>query len=323
MSVLNEVKNQFKVGNNLTRIIIINVAVFVLLNLVNLLSWILFRGPSEQSPLFSFFFDNLVTNLNPNYLIEKPWTVFTYMFTHKGFFHLFSNMLLLFWMGRIFLDLLNGKRFVAIYLLGGISGFLFSLLAYKYLPGISLDSLSQSSMPLLGASGAVTAIVVAISTYVPEYEIFMLFLGRVKLKYFAIVIVALDILLLPMGNEGGRLTHLGGALFGFLWATQMKRNVDISKWFMSIMDKIVTWFKPRKTNMKVSYKQPSSSKSAFGKKASTTSKASYVDYEEVKDTVSQEQKDLDAILDKIAKSGYESLTAQEKEKLFSASNKNK
>lgn len=304
MRVWSDIVQEFKMGTNLTRIIYINIGVFISLFLLRLISWLTTGSP--ESIVYYFFIENIQTYLNPQALLSKPWTILTYMFTHEGFFHILMNMLMLYWMGRIFIDLLQGKRFVAIYLLGGISGALFALLAYAVLPAFQSIISSGNAVPMIGASASVMAITAAIGTYVPHYEIYMLFFGKVKLKYIAIALVIIDLLMLPEGtNAGGRFAHLGGALFGFLWARNIKQGTDISKWFMHFMDTCVTWFKPRK-KMHVSYRNK-------------TKTGSYVNYQDIKpEKPNYSQKQIDAILDKIAKSGYESLSAKEKEILFSS-----
>jgi membrane associated rhomboid family serine protease len=278
----------------------------------------MFTG-SPDSGVYAIFIENLQTYLNPSFLLYKPWTLLTYMFTHEGFLHLLTNMLWLFWMGRIFIDLLNGKRFVAIYLLGGFAGAVLALLAFNFLPALSHYVEQGNPIPMLGASGAVMAITVAVGTYVPNYRIRLLFIGDVALKYIAIIAVAIDILFLPEGNAGGRFAHLGGAAFGFLWAYKLKQGTDISKWFMNLLDTIAVWFKPKKqSNMHVSYRNKQQKKG----------KGTYVQYEDAnsfssKKTESYSQEEIDVILDKVAKTGYESLTKREKEILFSSSNRNK
>lgn len=309
MTIWKEISYEFKRGNNLTRIIFINIGVFVTIFILRLLSWL--TTGAQDSILSLVFIENIQTYLHTEYLIKKPWTLFTYMFTHLGFFHLLINLLWLYWMGRIFIDLLNGKRFVAIYILGGLAGALLALIAYNYLPALKPMISAGFSAPMIGASASVMAITAAIGTYVPTYSMYLLFFGKVQLKYIAIAAVILDILFLPEGNAGGRFAHLGGALFGFLWARNMKNGTDISKWFLGIMNMVTSFFSS-KPNMKVAYKNQKES-------------ASYVPYEEVSKTPTSQsnysQAEIDAILDKIAKSGYDSLTAKEKETLFSSSKK--
>ncbi|HPY83103.1 MAG TPA: rhomboid family intramembrane serine protease, partial [Bacteroidales bacterium] len=270
MKIWNDIIQEYKRGTNLTRVIYSNIAVFISLHILRLLSWLFVSNSS--STVLNFIIANIQTYLNPYILITKPWTVFTYMFTHISFIHLLTNMLMLYWMGRIFIDLLNGKRFVAIYLLGGVAGAIFAVIAYSIIPEFQSIIASGNAIPMIGASASVMAIVTAIGTYVPEYEVHLMFFGKVKLKYIAIVLVIIDILMLPEGiNAGGRLAHLGGALFGFLWAQNIKKGVDISKWFMNIMDTVVTWFKPQK-KMHVSYRK---------QKNKAKKSSSYVNYQNV------------------------------------------
>ncbi len=314
MNLWKEFQHQFKTGNNLTRVLLINVGIFVAFHIIRFLSWLL-TGTGE-SGITDFVMSNLETYLNVSVLATKPWTIVTYMFFHIGFMHLLSNMLILFWMGRIFVDMLNDKKFLAVYVLGGICGAVLSTLAYNTIPVLQDSIASGSSVPMLGASAAVLAVTAAVGTYFPDYKIYLLFFGRVSLKYFALAVVGLSVLFIPDGNAGGQIAHLGGALFGFVWASQLRKGNDIAKWFMSLVEKIQNLFKP-KSKLKVSYKN-----TRFSSKRKRAKEATYVDYEEVSEKDSN-QKELDVILDKIAKYGYESLTKAEKEKLFTSSNKKK
>jgi len=219
------------------------------------------------------------------------------MFTHVDLLHILFNMLWLYWMGRIFIDMLNGKRFVAIYILGGLTGALFTIAAYYIIPHLSEQV--PAEIPMIGASASVLAIMAATATYFPNYIIHLIFIGPVRIKYIVLGLIILDIILIPGINSGGHIAHLGGALFGYLWASNIKKGTDISKWFMNILDSISTWTKPRK-NIKVTY-------------TNSTQTA--------KPTNSVTQQEIDIILDKIAKNGYESLSAKEKEILFTMSKK--
>jgi len=200
-------------------------------------------------------------------------------------------------MGRIFIDMLNGKRFVAIYILGGLTGALFTIAAYYIIPHLSEQV--PAEIPMIGASASVLAIMAATATYFPNYIIHLIFIGPVRIKYIVLGLIILDIILIPGINSGGHIAHLGGALFGYLWASNIKKGTDISKWFMNILDSISTWTKPRK-NIKVTY-------------TNSTQTA--------KPTNSVTQQEIDIILDKIAKNGYESLSTKEKEILFTMSKK--
>jgi hypothetical protein len=229
------------------------------------------------------------------------------MFVHEGFLHLLFNMLWLFWFGRIFIDMLNGKRLLAVYVLGGIFGALFAVAAFAVIP--ALHQSMVGAVPMIGASAAVLAIVVATATYFPNYQVYLLFFGQVRLKYLALVMVALDVISLPGLNAGGALAHLGGALFGFVWAWQLKQGNDIAAWFVRLCDWFGTLFTPQ-PKMRVSYRN-------------TKSNVSDVQFEEVKPQKQQSQAEIDVILDKISKHGYDSLTKKEKEILFKQNNNSK
>ncbi|MBN8701741.1 MAG: rhomboid family intramembrane serine protease [Bacteroidetes bacterium] len=285
MSILDDLKNTFSNNNSLPKLIVINAILFVLINILNLISenfYLYFSLPSTI-----------------NSLLHYPWTLLTYMFTHKDFFHFLFNMLWLYWMGIIALDFLGSKRLVAIYILGGLSGGVLFLLSYL----IVLNG--DSPMYLLGASGAVMAVVVAIATLVPDYEIILLLFGRVKLKYLALASFVITTLIDLNVNTGGKIAHLGGALFGLTYTFLYKRGTDLSipiTKFLLLFDRNSKLFE-KKSKMKVVYKN-----TATAQKTSTISQ-----------TELQEKTDI--ILDKISKSGYESLTAEEKDILFKASRK--
>ncbi|HPM13638.1 MAG TPA: rhomboid family intramembrane serine protease [Bacteroidales bacterium] len=295
MTIWHDIQREFREGNNLIKIIFLNIAVFLVLNILQVFSWII--TGQQESGIYSFIIENIQTYISLPKLATKPWTLITYMFTHVDLLHILFNMLWLYWMGRIFIDMLNGKRFVAIYILGGLTGALFTIAAYYIIPHLSEQV--PAEIPMIGASASVLAIMAATATYFPNYIVQLIFIGPVRIKYIVLGLIILDIILIPGINSGGHIAHLGGALFGYLWASNIKKGTDISKWFMNIMDSISTWTKPRK-NIKVTY-------------TNSTQTA--------KPTNSVTQQEIDIILDKIAKNGYESLSAKEKEILFTMSKK--
>jgi hypothetical protein len=224
------------------------------------------------------------------------------MFLHYDFFHILFNMLWLYWFGKIFLEYLNPKKLISVYLIGGLAGGLVYVLAFNLFPAFQ-ESVSQSVA--LGASAAVLAIVMAISFYVPDYTLYLMFFGPVKLKYIAMATVLIDVLSIRSGNAGGHLAHLGGAFFGFLYATQLQRGKDISIGFSRFMDSLFSLFK-RRTKIKVEYKRPE------GRPETDM---------EYNARRAAEQRTIDQILDKIARSGYDGLSKEEKEMLFKSSKK--
>ena len=289
--IFNELKNSFNKGSVLSRLIYINLFLFVIIKVVGVV-------------FFLFNIDNLHLNnflalaANAKVLISRPWTPLTYMFTHTGFIHLFFNLLWLYFGGSIFLKYLSNKQLVSTYVLGGFFGGLFYVLSYNYFPAFKEAMISSSAM---GASASVLAILIGIATIAPNYNVNLTFIGNVQLKYIAIIITVLDLILIPEGNAGGHIAHLGGAFYGFFFAQQLKKGNDISKWFDSLMIYIASAFKS-KSRMKSVYKKPMTDDQWRANKA-------------------QKQNEINHILDKIAKSGYDSLTKQEKDILFRESNK--
>src|SRR5690606_37603304 len=216
-SILHEVKySVFKSGNPLYQFIAINVGVFLLLNLLFVVEFLAGHAGAISDQIQK----QLVVPTQYSLLAAKPWTLFTYMFTQREFFHLLFNMLWLFWLGKIFLDFLNKRQFIFAYILGGLAGGITYLLIYNYIPVFRNDA--QFSY-LLGSSASVMAIVVVTATLLPDYSIRMLFFGNVKLKYLALVFIILDLIGIAGANPGGSLSHLGGALFGFLFISRLQK----------------------------------------------------------------------------------------------------
>jgi membrane associated rhomboid family serine protease len=233
-------------------------------------------------------------------LILRPGTIITYMFVHKDIWHILFNMLWLYWFGIIFLEYLDQKKLVAVYLLGGISGSIVYILSFNVFPaftGVVADSVA------IGASASVMAIVIAIAAYVPDYTINLFLFGRVKIKYMALAIFVLTSVMDFSVNSGGKLAHIGGALFGYLYTLNLRQGRDMGKSLSRATDFIATLFKPRK-KLKVTHKKP----------------VNEYEYNKMR---TEHQARINSILEKISKGGYDSLTKQEKETLFKESqNKN-
>jgi membrane associated rhomboid family serine protease len=293
MGIWDELKLTFRNGSNLTKLIYINIVVFVLITLVAVIGFLLNNPEISGKTL-----DLLSVPASLKALLTKPWTLITYMFTHKDIWHILFNMLWLYWFGRIFLEYLDGRKLVAVYLLGGISGALVYILSFNIFPaftGIVADSVA------IGASASVMAIVIAIASYVPDYTVQLFLFGRIKIKYMALAIFILTSIMDFSVNSGGKLAHIGGAFFGYFYILNLRHGHDIGKGFNSIIDFIVTIFKPRK-KLKVTYKKV----------------ATEYEYNKIK---ADHQKKINQILDKISKGGYDSLTKEEKETLFKESQK--
>jgi hypothetical protein len=210
-------------------------------------------------------------------------------------------MLVLYWFGRIFLQYLTAKQLLSNYILGGLAGAAMYILFINGFPGLR----EYLGISMLGASASIMAIVIAIAVYVPNYTLYMLFIGPVKLKYIALVFVVIDILMIASDNAGGNIAHLGGAIYGYIYIISFRKGKDIGHWLNVVLDAAASLFKPR-PKLNVSYRK-------------TTRHPKDEEYNRKK---IEEQREIDRILDKIAKAGYESLTKQEKETLFKMS-KNK
>lgn len=305
MNMIDEIKLSFRQGNILYRLIFINIAVFVALGLVFVILRLFTPGIS-LSALQAQFSDTVLKYLmvpsTPGELLKRPWTVITYMFTHFNLLHVLFNMLVLFWFGRIFLQYLTARQLLSTYILGGLAGALFYILFINGFPGLR-EHLGSS---MLGASAAIMAIVIAISFYVPNYTIYLLFIGPVRLKYIALAFIIMDVLMIASYNAGGHIAHLGGAVYGYWFISMFRKGHDIGNWLNNLLDKTVVLFK-RRPKLNVSYRKA----------------AKRVSDEEYNRSKVEQQKEIDKILDKIAQGGYESLTKKEKETLFKMSNHKK
>lgn len=280
--------------------IFVNVALYVLLLFIGVFS-VLFNAGSLSADVLSFV--ELPASLGE--LALRPWTVFTYMFIHAGLWHILWNMFALYFFGKIFLNFYSVRHFVGIYILGGLFGALFFVLAYNLFPYFG-PYLPFSR--LVGASAAVLAIVVAAAVRSPQYRINLMFVGSVKLSTFALVVVAMSFLMLSGENAGGNFAHLGGAFAGWLVADLLNKGKDLTQvvngpidWVSSLIVRLRT---PRKKKTKFTYTRGGRS----------------ADYE-YNARKKADEAEVDRILEKVKKGGYASLSEEEKKRLFEASSK--
>lgn len=285
------IRSHIRISDTLQRLLILNVAVFLVIRIVNAISG-LFLHPLLNFDDVSTFFA-IPANLSK--LISKPWTVLTYMFFHWDVMHIFFNMLWLYWMGKIFQEYLGNKKLLNTYLAGGFIGALFFIAAYNLFP---LFSNSLHGAFALGASASVLAITVATATLLPEYPIQLLFFGVVRLKWIAVITILLDLINISGDNAGGHIAHLGGAFYGFIYIRSLQKGTDLTAWLTRLFDRL----SPSK-KMKVAHRQKK-----YDEDFNITKKA--------------KQEQMDDILDKISKSGYGSLTQEEKNFLFKMSKEN-
>jgi membrane associated rhomboid family serine protease len=289
MSVLDNLLQTYKQGSAYIKLIYLNILVFLLIQLF-IITTRLFNIDGE------FIVNLLALPADPQQILRKPWTIISYMFLHRDFFHILFNMLALYWFGKLFQIYFTEKQLTALYFIGGIIAGLLYVVAYNIFPYFS--EINDISI-LMGASGSILAIVVATAMQAPNLEMRMLLIGAVKLKYIAAGAVLLSFFGITSHNAGGDIAHLGGALYGYFFVVSLRRGRDNTSLFNKFSDIIANFFKPRK--LKVKYG------SASGKKMSDA---------EFNMKKAATMAEIDRILDKIKASGYGSLTEDEKKKLF-------
>ena len=287
MTLKDQIRSRVQMMNSAEKLILLNIICFIFPLFLKTL-FFLFVIP--YGTFISFF------ELSSDWgtLLFRPWSILTYSFIHSGFFHLFWNMYLLYFSSRLFLNLFPIKIFLNVYFLGVVVGAFTFLLSYALFPAF------QNTTPaMIGASAGVMGIFVFISTYSPDQEVRIIFFN-IKLRYLAIGFVLIDIIQIPYGNAGGHLAHLGGAGLGFLYAQRLQNGIDIGLPFERFIAQTIDFFK-KKPTLRTAHKKKLSKKT----KSTTTT-----------DTLHQKQ--IDAILDKISTSGYESLSQKERDYLFQA-----
>jgi membrane associated rhomboid family serine protease len=279
MSFIDTLKNKYKTGTIIEKLIYLNVAIFLLTLLI-----IVFQGlyKGEQNFLVQWF--SLDNNLAS--LFTKPWSIISYGFLHADFLHLLFNMITLYFIGNLFIQFFTEKQALTFYLLGTLFGGFLYVISQNYFP-----LFEGRNTTLVGASAGISAIFIGIASYMPNYQIKIRFIGFVKFWHLAVIWLAFDFIGLIGTNAGGSFSHLGGSLFGYLYVRQASnKKVNLSSMFSS-------FFKRKEKPLKTVHKS--------AKRKQPVKKAN-----------SPNQKQIDAILDKISKSGYDTLTKTEKEFLF-------
>lgn len=281
MNILENLKYRFKNAGIVEQLIYVNLAVFLLVFISNTFGF-LFQANTN---LFVEWF-SLPASFND--FLSKPWTIITYGFLHTSFLHILLNLIALFYIGHLFKQYFTAKQLLNFYLLGTLFGGIIFIASYNFFP--ALQRVADNSV-LLGASAGISAIFIGIATYIPNYELKFPLIGYVKLYVLACVWIAIDIIQIPAGNAGGHLAHIGGALFGFLYV------VKASNKELEILKPLKKFFEKKEKPLKTVYKSGKKTKNTTSKK-------------------SENQQEIDAILDKISKSGYDTLTKTEKDFLF-------
>jgi membrane associated rhomboid family serine protease len=329
-SIWDDVRREFSFGNMINKIIIVNVAVFLVVNIL----WMVFSvaaGHTESSA-FRMLVQWFSGSSDWWHMLTRPWTLVTYMFLHEGFFHLLWNMLYLFWFGRIFGDLLGDRRVLPLYLMGGAAGFLAYFIAFN------VGNFGAGGSFIIGASGAVFCILTATGIFAPDYAIRLFFLGNIRLKYIVFFAVMVQIIGLGnLNNIGGTFAHIGGIIMGVLFSFYLRQGTDLTQ----SLQNFLAWLQNKWNNLlapsqehkqqrgpHAAYRSGRSVKETAGpkKRPSFMTKVggSAPKGKPTSDSGNQpemtHQEELDAILDKIKERGYNSLTKKEKDFLFRASN---
>lgn len=303
-------KNAFRHSDNsLYKLIAINILVFFAVLVARVLMTITGFGD-----WYSTGISYLMMPASLPRLIIQPWSIFSYMFLHEGIFHILFNMLFLYWFGLLIHEYLGSRKLANLYILGGLFGGLFYVIIYNLAPYFS-NSVDSSLM--LGASAGVFAVVVGAATLTPNTTFFLILLGPVRIKYIAIFYVILSFANSIGANAGGELAHLGGALLGFLYITQLRKGNDLGLPVQKVGIFFENLFSGRRSNVKVSYRKQKTTGGGIGSFGSLSSKSAAPAAKLDEAT----QEDIDKILDKIADSGYEALSKEEKRKLFEFSKK--
>jgi membrane associated rhomboid family serine protease len=298
--IIEDIKSSIRNENPVTRLIIINVAVFLIISALQIL-WLV----SARSMFMSTLKDVLVFNLSMPMsfarFLHRPWTLLTHIFTQEKLPDILWNMLALFWFGKLLAYYTAAKKIIPLYIMGGIVGGLVSILAIETIPVFH----GYTGQSLIGASAGVTAIIVATATLIPDVKMNLFLIGPVKLLYVSVFVIFISVLNMASdANVSGNISHLGGAAMGYSFIVQYKKGRDMSKWFNQFFDWVRGLFKRSpKSKMKVAHKRavPANQEYNLNRR--------------------EHQQTVDEILDKISKSGYESLSKAEKDILFKASNK--
>ncbi|NSL88221.1 rhomboid family intramembrane serine protease [Chitinophaga sp. Mgbs1] len=288
-SFQSDIRYWLRQGNTVNHLLLWNIIIFLGIKTLEVIQTF-----SPGNTAFAWTFEQLALHSHPGTFLIKPWGLITYMFTHVGIFHIFFNMLNLYWFGNLFRSFLGNRRILPLYLLGGIAGGVLYLLCYNLFLG-STDAV------MIGASASVMCILVACATLMPNYEIGLLFLGSIRLKWLALALIVLGLVSIPQGNLGGIISHMGGALLGFFYIRILQNGTDLCKPLIWLFDaetraeskKRQARFKPKKSPLKV-----------------------------VKKPDDNNQLKLDQLLDKINEKGYHSLSAEEKAWLDKVSKEN-
>ncbi len=304
--LLDDFRSEFnKPNNTLVQLILINTVVFLVLLLTKV-----GLTMAEKQGIYYFIREQVMIPGSVSAFLHKPWTLVTYFFAHEEIFHILYNMLFLYWFGKLIDEYLGNRRLIGLYIMGGLAGGLLYLLMFNLVPYFQNQA---DSARMLGASAAAFSVAVGAATLLPNYTFHLLFFGAVRIKYIVFFFIILSVAQSAGSNAGGNLAHLGGALMGFCYVKLLQNGTDLGRPIYWIADGWNNLLRP-KPAVKVSYRQRSNANTQASTYVSAGSPSSSIS--------TPDQDEVDNILDKISRSGYESLTREEKQKLFRASQRN-
>jgi membrane associated rhomboid family serine protease len=290
MSIVEDFKNAFRKRNNgLIQIIIINAVVFIVMGLFNVIT-----DRTGNQAIYEIVQRQLGLPARISEFLVKPWTLLTYSFIHAGFWHVLSNMLFFYQFGRLIDEYLGNRRLMNIYFMGIVLAGIVYLIFTNTIPFFQVHSLF-----LVGASAGVFSVMMAAATLMPDYTFFLFLIGPVRIKYIVAVLFTVVLIQNALNHEDLEIVvHITGLLFGYLYIVQLRKGHDLATPFQNIGRTLRNMFK-RKPKMRVTYRSYDNGDGSY-----------------------PSEDEVDRILDKINRSGYESLTKEEKQKLFHASQKN-
>ena len=304
-SIWDDLKREYEYGNMISRLMIINISIFILYSCVNVLVFIFTQG--TLITWFDEFMQHFCMSSNWRILVWQPWSIVTHFFLHFGFGHILWNMAALYFFGSVYGDLLGDQRVLPLYILGGLAGAVAYFCSAMILPGIGSYA--------LGASASIMAIVVAAGIKAPNYQMRLILLGDVKLKYIVMVMLLLDMIGVRSmdggigANSGGHIAHLGGALMGFIFINRLNNGYDMGAPVNRFLDSILNLYKRMRGEHRPKPTVAHRNREATTVRRERASKTNAV----------ANQQELDVILEKIKEKGYDSLSKEEKEALFNAS----
>lgn len=312
MNFWDELKNAFKYNNAVMQLLAINLIIFLVEMTCNVFFFI-----ADSDALYQLITNQLRVPANLTLLMYRPWSLFTYAFTHKDIWHILVNMLMLYFMGQIVREFLGNKRLIGLYVMAGLTGALAFIAIYNLVPRLHIN-LSNPMLALTGASGSVYGIAVAAAVLTPNAVVMLFGVFPMRLKFLVGAMVLLSFFEMASKNTGGNTAHLGGALMGFIFVTELRNGRDWGMWVNKIIDFFVMIYNKifnRRSQPKFTYNKNEKIKVKPAVRVGNNNNDTGFEGA----SALPNQTEIDKILDKISEKGYESLSKDEKQRLFDAS----